>query len=366
MIKTELITQRFGLYEARIDLDLNVRFTGSSLQSFLGMDGGIIIAEALDVFPELVGIEPKIKAIIEGRKRETSLKRINRLNNVEIPSEIIFDLYILHDDTGDGTAALVVRDVTGESLIRQSLQQRRNEIHLLQQNLAKKNAQLTKSEEELRQLNKGLEQMVDRRTRELRESIDLSQRLFSQTVNALMFAMEKRDPYTVGHQHRVEALAAAIGRELGLSEHVIEGISVASRLHDIGKIYVPSEFLTKPMRLNEVETSVVQTHPRVGYEILRDIEFPWPVATITLQHHEKCDGSGYPDGLIGDEILLESKIITVADVVEAMATFRPYRYSSSIESALEELEDNAGKLYDSDVVRICLELFREKGFKWSG
>lgn len=364
MEKYALITHRFGLHHARIDRGFTIYFSGTSLQSFLGLDSAAKSAEAGDVFPELVGIEPKITAIMDGRSRETSIKRINRIINDPLSSEVFFDLYILCDDIGDDTAALVVRDVTGECLIRQSLQQRRNEIHLLQQDLSEKNTQLMKSQEELRRLNRGLEQIVDRRTRELQESIELSKRLFSQTVNALMFAMEKRDPYTVGHQQRVGILAAAIGRELGLSEDVIEGISMASRLHDIGKIYVPSEFLTKPLRLTEAEFSVVQTHSRVGYEILRDIEFPWPVATITLQHHEKCDGSGYPDGLMANEILLESKIITVADVVEAMATFRPYRFSSSLESALKEIELNNGKLYDTDVVGTCLNLFKEQGFRW--
>lgn len=364
MEKNALITHRFGLHQARIDRGFTIHFTGTSLQNFLGINSAAKTSEAGEVFPELIGVEQKITAVMDGRSREISIKRINRVINDNLSSEIFFDLYILRDEIGDDTAALVVRDVTGECLIRQSLQQRRNEIHLLQQDLSEKNRQLTKSQEELRRLNRGLEQIVDRRTRELQESIELSKRLFSQTVNALMFAMEKRDPYTVGHQQRVGILAAAIGRELGLPEDVIEGIRMASRLHDIGKIYVPSEFLTKPLRLTEAEFSVVQTHPRVGYEILRDIEFPWPVATITLQHHEKCDGSGYPDGLASDGILLESKIITVADVVEAMATFRPYRYSSSIESALNEIEKNGGILYDHEVVVTCLDLFRKKGFRW--
>ncbi len=364
MFKNALLTNRFGLHQARIDRKLVIHLDGDSIQRYLGIDVGTGTVDAGYLFPEIVGIEHKIHAILDGASRETAIKRINRILNDQHGSEIFFDLYILKDDIENGTAALIIRDVTAECLIRQSLQQRRNDIELLQQDLTEKNNQLTRSREELQRLNSDLEKVVDRRTRELQASIDLSKRLFSQTVNALMFAMEKRDPYTVGHQQRVGILAAAIGRELGLSDNVIEGISVASRLHDIGKIYVPSEFLTKPLRLTEAEFSVVQTHSRVGYEILRDIEFPWPVATITLQHHEKCDGSGYPDGLTADKILLESKIITVADVVEAMATFRPYRYSSSIESALDEIEKNSGKLYDSQVVGTCLNLFRKKGFRW--
>lgn len=364
MIDNSLLAYRFGLHQARIDRDYTIHFHGPSLQVFLGLDADHGTAEAFEVFPELVGVERKITSIIDGNSRETSIKRINRILFGPPSSEVFFDLYIIHDEREADAAALVVKDVTGECLIRQSLQQRRNEIHLLQQHLSEKNAQLTRSQEELRELNRGLEEAVESRTRELKESIELSQRLFSQTVNTLMFAMEKRDPYTVGHQQRVGTLAEAIGRELGLSEQVIDGIGVASRLHDIGKIYVPSEFLTKPLSLTEAEFNVIKTHSRVGFEILRDIEFPWPVATITLQHHEKCDGSGYPDGLKADEILLEAKIVTVADVVEAMATYRPYRFSSSIESALSEIETNSGLLYDADVVKTCVRLFREKGFKW--
>ncbi len=365
MSEGSLISQRFGIHQARIGRDFVIHFYGSSLQKFLGIDADINTAKSSDVLPEIVGIERIINTIIDGGSRETSIKRINRIVDGPLPAEVFFDLFIINDDRGDDTAALVIRDVTGETLIRQSLQQRRNEIHLLQQDLSEKNIQLMKSQKELRELNKGLEKAVDNRTRELKESIEFSRRLFSQTVNSLMSALEKRDPYTAGHQQRVALLAEAIGRELGLSEHAIEGISVASRLHDIGKIYVPSEFLTKPLGLSEAEFTVIKTHSSVGFDILRDIEFPWPVATIILQHHEKCDGSGYPFGLKGEEILLESKIVTVADVVEAMATYRPYRFSSSIESALEEIEMNSGILYGENVVKTCISLFRKKGFKWN-
>ncbi|GAG56809.1 unnamed protein product, partial [marine sediment metagenome] len=144
----------------------------------------------------------------------------------------------------------------------------------------------------------------------------------------------------------------------------IEGIQIAALVHDIGKINIPAEILSKPSKLNEMEFSLIKNHPKVGYDILRKIDFPWPVAKIVLQHHEKIDGSGYPQGLKGEKILLEAKIIGVADVVEAMSSHRPYRPSLGIDKALEEIIQNRGVLYDPEVVDVCLKLFKEKDFKF--
>jgi putative nucleotidyltransferase with HDIG domain len=176
-------------------------------------------------------------------------------------------------------------------------------------------------------------------------------------------AVETRDPYTAGHQKQVAGLSCAIARELGLSESHVEGIRVAGIIHDIGKISVPSKVLAKPAKLTELEFGIVKTHPEVGYEILKSIEFPWPIAQMVLQHHERMNGSGYPQGLSGKDILLEARILCVADVVEAMASHRPYRAGLGIESALEEILQNKGTLYDPDVVATCVRLFKEKGFE---
>jgi putative nucleotidyltransferase with HDIG domain len=175
---------------------------------------------------------------------------------------------------------------------------------------------------------------------------------------------EIRDPYTAGHQRRVFQLATAIAKKMNLPKDKIEAIQIAGLLHDIGKIGVPADILVKPGRLNEIEFALIKEHPRIGYEILQDVSFPWNIANIVLQHHERLDGSGYPQGLKDGEILFEARIIAVADVVEAMNSYRPYRPALSIDSALEEISKNKGKLYDKDVVDACLKLFKEEGFKF--
>ena len=203
----------------------------------------------------------------------------------------------------------------------------------------------------------------DRAEHELRANVDKLRRAISGVVRAMARAVETRDPYTAGHQKQVAGLAGAIAKELGLSADRIECIRVVGIIHDLGKISVPSEILAKPTRLSELEFGIIKTHPEVGYDILKPIEFPWPVAQIVLQHHERMDGSGYPQGLTGEDILLEARIIGVADVVEAMASHRPYRAGLGIETALQEISQNKGSLYDADVVDACVRLFNEKGFE---
>jgi putative nucleotidyltransferase with HDIG domain len=191
------------------------------------------------------------------------------------------------------------------------------------------------------------------------------ERTWEQTVAALASLAESRDPYTAGHQRRVAELAAAIARELRFRKEKVKVIELAAELHDIGKINVPSEILSKPGVLAELEMDIIRTHARKGYEILKDIDMPWNLAEIILQHHERMDGSGYPEGLKGDQICREARIIAVADVVEAMSFHRPYRPARGIELALEEIESHSGTLYDPAAVRACLVLFREKGFRFS-
>lgn len=195
-----------------------------------------------------------------------------------------------------------------------------------------------------------------------KESEDQLRRALKGVVQAMSVTVEMRDPYTAGHQRRVSRLSVAIAEEMGLPERRIEGIRMAGEIHDIGKIYVPAEILSKPGKLTDIEFTIIKTHPQVGFDILKNIEFPWPIADIVVQHHERLDGKGYPSGLKGDAILLDSKIIIVADVVEAMSSHRPYRPSHGIEKALEEIAAHKGTRFDPDVVDACLRLFREKGF----
>ncbi|GAH92910.1 unnamed protein product, partial [marine sediment metagenome] len=184
------------------------------------------------------------------------------------------------------------------------------------------------------------------------------------TIDTMSKIIEAKDPYTAGHQQRVSQLTTAIAKELNLSPDKVEGIRIASIIHDIGKISVPTEILSKTTTLSDIEFSLIKEHSQIGYDILKSIDFSYPVAEIVLQHHEKMNGSGYPRGLKGDEILLEAKIICVADVVEAMFSHRPYRPALGIDKALEEITQNRGVLYDPEVVDACLKLFKEKGFKF--
>jgi PAS domain S-box-containing protein len=182
-------------------------------------------------------------------------------------------------------------------------------------------------------------------------------------IQAMALVVETRDPYTAGHQRRVANLAIAIATEMEFPINIIDGVNMAATIHDIGKIAVPTEILSKPTILSDLEFCLIKSHAQAGYDILKDFEFPWPVARTILQHHERMDGSGYPNGLKGDEILLEARIMAVADVVEAMASHRPYRPALGIKEALEEIEKNKGTLYDSDVADACLKLFREKNYR---
>ncbi len=184
-------------------------------------------------------------------------------------------------------------------------------------------------------------------------------------VEAMVRTAELRDPYTAGHQRRVAQLACAIADEIGLPQDQLMGIRFAGLIHDIGKIRVPAEILTHPNGLTEAEMTIIMTHPNIGYEILKDIEFPWPIAQTVLQHHERMNGSGYPQGLLKEDIIVEARILGVADVVEAMASHRPYRPSLGINKALEEIIHNSGKLYDTIAVESCVRLFKKKGFKFS-
>ena len=204
------------------------------------------------------------------------------------------------------------------------------------------------------------EQQVLRDLREanlrLSESYDKLKWVLEDSINALSSALELKDLYTAGHQQRVSDIACQIARKMALSERQITAIRLAGLVHDIGKISVPSEILAKPSALDDLEFGLVKRHPKTGFDILKRIPFPWPIARIVLQHHERLNCSGYPQGLSGEEILLESKIIAVADVVEAMSSHRPYRPALGVEAALDEILRNRGILYDADVVDACLGL----------
>lgn len=203
-----------------------------------------------------------------------------------------------------------------------------------------------------------LEVEVELQSQKLRKTMEM-------TIQALAVTIEMRDPYTAGHQRRVAQLASRIAQEMKLNEEQILNIRLAGIIHDIGKIYVPVEILTKPGRLNDYEISMIRSHPRFGFDIIKETDLPKKIGEIVIQHHERMDGSGYPFGLTGEDIHLESRILSVADVVEAMSSHRPYRPALGLEAALEEINQYKDFLFDPEVVEVCQDLFEEQGFCWT-
>jgi len=263
---------------------------------------------------------------------------------------------VQHDKSG-GVIGIngVLRDITERRRVDEKLQRVNKE---LEKRVQERTAEISKANEALQV------EITERKHAEdaLKESYEKLRSALEGTIHALASTVEKRDPYTAGHQQRVTTLACAIATEMGLPEEKVDGIRMIGVIHDLGKIYVPAEILSKPGQLNEVEFKMIRSHAKVGYDILKKVEFPWPIAQVIVQHHERIDGSGYPSGLSGENILLEAKIIGVADVFEAISSHRPYRPALGIDKAIEEISQKKGTLYDPEVVDACLRLFTVKGF----
>ncbi|MEA2087227.1 MAG: HD domain-containing phosphohydrolase [Candidatus Caldatribacteriota bacterium] len=227
--------------------------------------------------------------------------------------------------------------------------------------------QLIKELQKMREKVAGLEEVklkYSQVDKELKQTFKKLQKIIEGTAYIIMKVVETRDPYSIGHQQKVSKLATTIAREMKLSQDKIEGTRIASLVHDIGKVNLPTEIISKPNKLIEVEFNLIKNYPKVGYDILRKVDFPWSIAKIVFQHQEKIDGSGYPRGLKGDNICIEAKILGVANVVEAMSSYKSYRPALSIDEALAEISKNRCILYDSKVVDTCLKLFKEKDFKF--
>jgi putative nucleotidyltransferase with HDIG domain len=261
------------------------------------------------------------------------------------------------EEDADGRDAQREREAAERGRIEKELRLARVEIdHLVD----KRTAELSRANDELH--GKVLE---TRRSEDyLQSTLDRLERSLEGTFRAMSMTLELRDPYMAGHQHRTASLAVAIAQDMGLAWDKIEGLRFAGIIHDIGKIAAPLEIVSKPGRLTKTEFQLVKEHPRVGFEMIKDIAFPWPVAHIILQHHERLDGSGYPEGLVGDAILPEARVLAVADVVEAICSLRPYRPALGIEKALEEVRRGRGIRYDTRAVDACLKLFREGRFSF--
>ena len=241
--------------------------------------------------------------------------------------------------------------------IEKALQQAHDDLEI---RVKERTADLIKANEALKL------QITERKQAEekLKRSTDKLVNALEDAIQAIAMIVEMRDPYTAGHQRRVTQLACAIAKEMALSEEQTDALRLAGLIHDVGKVRVPAEILTNPDGLSEAEFNIVKTHPLIGYEILKTIEFPWPIAQIVYQHHERLDGSGYPSSLSGEDILLEARILAVADVVEAMSSHRPYRPAIGIDKALNEISQKKGVLYDANVVDACLSVFTEKSFEF--
>lgn len=262
------------------------------------------------------------------------------------------------DEAGNAIGAvLAFRDISER---RQAEVALKASHEILERRVREQTADLLRTNEELQ------EEVAQRQraSEELERSLVRVERTMEATIRAISLAVEARDRYTAGHQRRVTQLACAIAKAMNLSSAQIATIRVAGLLHDLGKIYIPTEILSKPGRLTEIEFTMIKTHSVAGYDIVKAIEYPAPTAEIVLQHHERLDGSGYPSGLSGEQILLEARILAVADVVEAMSSHRPYRPALGIDKALEEISGKRGVLYDPKVVDTCLNLFKKDNFSF--
>lgn len=248
----------------------------------------------------------------------------------------------------------------------QEKEKRAAELALANKELVFQNQEKEKRAVELALANKELAFQNQEKERRAAELVLVNEELHGalmNTVRVVMILSEMRDPYTAGHERRVAEIAVAIGTELGFDKNRQEGMRVAGYLHDVGKMQIPAEILSKPGKLTDIEFSLIKQHANAGYEVLNRVSFPWPIAEVALQHHERMDGTGYPQQLKGDSILIEARIMAVADTVEAMSSHRPYRAGLGIEKALAEVERGRGTAYDMKVVDVCLKLFREQGFK---
>lgn len=245
-------------------------------------------------------------------------------------------------------------------------EKRAAELVIANKELAFQNAEKEKRAAELVIANKELafqNAEKEKRAAELAIANKYLRDALMNTVRVAMILSELRDPYTAGHERRVAELSVAISAELGFDDKRQEGMRVAGYLHDVGKMVIPAEILSKPGKLSAIEFALIQAHAQTGFDVLRSVDFPWPIADVALQHHERMNGTGYPQGLKGNDILLEARILAVADVIEAMSSHRPYRAALGIDKALDEIERGRAIVYDADAVDAALKLFRNKGFE---
>jgi putative nucleotidyltransferase with HDIG domain len=305
---------------------------------------------------ELAGTRERLRE--EGR-RAGCVEAVYHVAMEAGPSIWLKDQAVIEEHAADGVCLSLglLTEVSKEMEAEEALKQHHDRLEAV---VAERTAELTRLNAQLRT------EVTERQQAEIRlqHSYRKLQQNLDEMVGAMSSTVEERDPYTAGHQRRTTELAMALARELGLPEQAVKGLQMAGLIHDLGKISIPAEILSKPGRLNEAEIQLIRRHPQVAFDILKQIDFPWPVDRIVLQHHERLDGSGYPQGLAGEAILQEARILCVADVVETIESHRPYRPGLGRDEALGEIARNRGRLYDAEVVDACLRLFREKNFRY--
>ncbi|MFH0785064.1 MAG: HD domain-containing phosphohydrolase [Pseudomonadota bacterium] len=332
---------------------------------------------------QVIAFDDPLKALAEMAAREVAVVVADQRMPGMTGTELLEQVRIQWPDTirmilsGDSEISSVLSAINqgkifhfitkpcGDDDLKSAINEALNQHFLIVEN--KRLTELTKRQnQELIALNKSLEKKVEQRTRKIKQKESQLKEALEGIISAVALTVETRDPYTAGHQTRVAELACAIAQEMRLSHDQTEGVRLAGVIHDLGKIYVPAEILNRPGKLTHIERELIHVHPQVGFDILKNISFPWPIAAIVYQHHERMNGTGYPMGLSGENILLEARIIAVADVVEAMSSHRPYRPAPGVDLALKEIADNSAILYDADVVKSCLKLFADNKITLKG
>lgn len=337
------------------DTDGNIIFVNKTLEKFTKHKAEVFYRRPFSSLFDASDLEKVMDTYTKTLRGENSECELS-FKNTRIVCE--YRNFPLRDTRGNIMGVVgIARDITA----RKQEEERLRVLNEFLETRAREHAgRLIEVNEEL------MEEMKDRKYREraFKRSIEKLQKSLQGVIHGMTLIAESREPYGAGHQRRVARLACCIAEEMGFSEDRVEGVNLAAAIHDIGKTSIPAEVLCKTDQLTETELEIVKNHPRAGYNILKGVEFPWPVAQMVLQHHERINGSGYPFGLSEKDIILEAKILGVADVVEAISFPRIHRASSRVDKALDEISQNSGILYDSSVVRACMAVFYKRGFRF--
>ncbi len=338
------------------DMEGNILFVNKVFEKFSGHRPEEFYGKPFATLFDEVNLEKAMDAFTRTLKGESPQYELY-FRDTKVLCE--YRNFPLRDEKGSLVGVMgIARDITAR-------RQDEDRLKVLNESLEKR---VVDHSSKLVELNEELMEETNERKRlerELKQSIEKQQKSMIEIIQTLALTVESRDSYAAGHQKRVASLAGCIAEEMGLSKDRVAGVRLAALLHDIGKVTIPVEILGKSLQLEETEFGMIKDHPVAGYEMLKGIEFSCPVAQTVLQHHERINGSGYPGGLSGNDILLEAKILGVADVVDAMTSPRPYRESFALDKALHEISQNRGIRYDFSVVYACLAVFNEKGFKFA-